>query len=286
MFVALELARRPDGAWWRLREILGGKPRPLLEERALFGARYAVLRARGGRDGPDWDEVVWAAREYARWILLPDGVQLPQGSPLRAYVPDAFDREVLLRTACRLIAATRMPMYKRVLGIIDEHGRHTGMLPELLRHYTSVKALTRNAARYEQAAERMMYELGAPVLQVEGLSGFSDCALVLAPEAYSSQEDARLKCPVLAAKPVKLRYRTDVVDRLCVSLPDTQAGDALPEGIDTHLLAGALYELCGVRAFEPAAASLCINGRHARASEAARLILEASGLRPGDLCGN
>jgi len=248
----------------------------MLEVRTFLDVSYGAITAEEGRNGPDWAEIERAAREHTRWILLPEGLHLPADSTLRRYQPQQFDREVLLNTACDIISRTRMPMYRRMLGLIDEEGRYSDMLEELLKYYTCVKVVTRNLAHYRFAAERMMQELGAPVLIAQELSSLSDCVLALCPGPYSSNEDFRMPCPVISSGGCSLRYRFDEFHGLQAGLP--VASPPAPPGIHTHLFAGAFYELCGADWISPTAHYLLFNHKVSSLSEAVRTVALMAGI--------
>jgi len=271
VFAALVVEKRPsDGIFAKLKGILSG-PKSWVEPGEACGAQYAVIHATEGWRGLDWEEIERLAMEYSRRILLPEGTAPPPGSLLRPYTTDQFDRLVLLHTACSLIHRTRMPMYRRVLGLLDADGSHAYMLPQLLKYYTAVRVVTASRPLYEAASERMMEELGAPVMVDSEISSLSDCVLVLCPSAYVPDGECALSCPVLCGGTLRLRRRFDCIDSLRVGLP---AAAQPPEGISEHLFAGALYELCEAMSVRPVARSLLYNRRISSLDEAVHAVLQ------------
>lgn len=256
------------------------KPKVWVEPRELLGTQFAVVCAETGeRQEPDWAEVEWLAQTYSRWILLPDSLaeQFSSSSRLRAFDCRQFDREVFINTACSLIHRTRMPMYRRVLGLLDEDGGSADMLYQLLKYYTSVKVVTRNLPRYRDAAQQMMEELGAPVLVNSSLSSLSDCVLILSPGQFSSQEDVRMPCPILTPSEshLQLKYRCQTITRLQAALP----GDAKPpQGISSHLFAAALYTLCDLDAIEPLACNMLFCHQYTELNQVVLAIRQNAGV--------
>jgi len=277
VFVALEIRHRPQKGLRARLEGVFRPPKVWVEPRECCGAQYAALCAEPGKNGLDWEEIEWLAKDYSRWILLPEGVELPPGSAFRQYRGDQFDRQVLLETACALIARTRMPMYRRILGLIDQEGGWADSLYPLLKHYTAIKVVTKSLSRYRFAGEQMMEELGAPIMVGDQLSALSDCVLVLCPEDYESPESFRLRCPVLAGGRCVLRFRPDLLCGLEVALPGM---DGCPPGISPHTLAGALYDLCDLRQISLTATRLLYNHKLSTLDEAVRGVLQSVELPP------
>lgn len=277
MFVSLEITQPvPQGILGRLRGILS-RPKAWVEPRECCGGQYVSLCFNLGKNGPNWENIQRLAEEYAPLVLVPEGLNPPESSGLSVYTPTSgFRRQVLLHTACEMIALTKMPMYRRVLGLIDVDGDWADQLFPLLRHYTSIKVVTRNLSRYRFAGEQMMEELGAPVLVGEQLSSLSDCVLVLSPVDFSSQEDFRLPCPVLTGGTCSLRYRPLLMEKPEVGLP--RFAEA-PPGIPEHLFAAALYELCDVEGINLAAKHLLLGHKRSHLAEAAGEVMRCSGQR-------
>jgi len=278
VFVSLEITRPVSrGILGRLKGILS-KPKAWVEPRECCGGQYASLCFDPGKTGPDWEKIRRLAEEYAPFVLAPEGLAPPEDSGLRVYNPTSgFRRQVLLHTTCEMIALTKMPMYRRVLGLIDTDGDWADQLYPLLRHYTSVKVVTKNLSRYRFAADQMMEELGAPVLVGEQLSSLSDCVLVVAPGDFSSREDFRLPCPVLTGGVCELRYRPLLVEKPEVGLP--RFAGPPPPGIPEHLFAAALYELCDVDGISLTAKRLLLGHKRSLPAEAAGEIMRLSGQR-------
>ncbi len=281
VFSALHVIPRGQGGIFsRLHSILT-KPKTWAEPKEINGANYSVIYAETDSSGqPDWRKVEYLAKDWSRWVVLPQALQdsLPTGSTLRVFNGEQFAADMLLHTACELIRQTRMPMYRRALGILDPQGNNAHMLYTLLKHYTLIKVVTNNLPLYEDAAEQMMDELGAPVLLSNQLSFLSDCVLVLAPEAFSSQEDVRLHCPVLchSESSLKLQYRCDTLTQPLPALPK---GGECPEQIDPALFAGALYTFCQGDVVQPVASTLLYSGVTVNMQQAATILLQKSGIK-------
>lgn len=241
MFVALETVNAEEsGIFGNILNILT-KPKARLETREAFGAVYGVIIAAKPLRTADWRRITELAGRYADRMLLPDGLEAPP--PISEPAFSRFERTVMLKTAVEIIKRTRMPMYRRVVGLVDETGEYADLLFPLLHHYTAAKVLTKKTSLYLGQAEKMMDELGAPVILCDGYQSLSDCVLTIAPDGISAAQ--KLACPVLAKKPPQSTQYGDFITDLQV-VPAPEAAALCPNGIEPHKFFAALYECCGV----------------------------------------
>lgn len=253
------------------------KPQIASEALDWDGTGYLLIRARPSRRGPDWDRICEAAGRWADRLLLPESLQQAENCPIRPVRFEAFDREVLLQTACELANRTRMPMYRRVLGLVDEEGRYGEMLFPLLHHYTAVKVLTGAQSYYEALGEEMMERLGAPVQLCREPAGFSDCVLLLIPGEIPLPASYRPPCPVLTGPAPQQRQGWDVFFSPQVDIPPDKPQP--PPGISPHRFAGALYEFAAVRVKSRLAASrILYNYRSVGLTQAAGALCAMNGI--------
>lgn len=251
------------------------KPKTLVCEKSAFGAGYFLITAQiKGNRAVDWHAVKNHIPPSVRVLLTPGSHPPPEelGFP-PPYFPD-FEQQVLLRTACALIQIADIPIYRRVLGLLDKTGEHSWMLPQLLCHYSCVRVLTENTGHYEIVAEDIMEQMGAPVQFSSSPGDFSDCALVLSPKDGADVLSKIPACPVLAGRPFSGAGKGTTFSGLRV-LPESEAPAQIPPGICPHEFAGALWELYGISLGDERAKHILINGRRARLEEATALILKA-----------
>jgi len=265
MFVVLE-ARDCGGFMGRIF-----KPGAHTETREAFGARYGAIVLHPPVKARDWNRILALAGRYSDRLLLPSWL-----TPPPEVTPPSFpkyDRLVILKTAMEIIKLSRMPMYRRIAGLVDEKGEYADFLYPLLHHYTSVKVLTDNTGLYEQESAKMMYELGAPVLLAKDYSAFSDCALIVAPHGIRTAES--LKCPVISKNPPASAQFSDFITDLRVA-PSADAREAFPEGIDYHAFLAALYEYCGVEAVCLAASRMIFKYRECDIGEVVSAVVKVT----------
>jgi hypothetical protein len=277
VFVALELIDREKGGLFRkIRERLT-RPMVWLDTEECLGGRYAVLHVETSGGKIDWGAVERICGSYGAKLLLPENLEPPAGGRLRRLSLRRFGEQVLVKTACELVDRTKMPMYRRVLGFVDLAGNHAALLPGLLRHFTSVKVLTGEKEMYREVADRMMEELGAPVLLAEDFGSFRDCVLAAAPSSVYTDREAAIPCPILCGDAFVAAGRFDRLHGLQAAVHDP-ARACCPRGIRPHDFAGALYEYCGVDASDFLPESLLYNYRLTDMAEAAAIVARLAGL--------
>lgn len=269
MFVALEPVRQESNSLRSIFDRMAG-PKAWLEARSACGADFVVIKARIGKKGPDWEQIRQLAGRYADRMLLPDSLLPPEDSLIRQPLCATFDKQVLVHTACEIIQRTRIPMYRRVAGLIDLDGNHADMLFRLLKYYTSVRVVTNNFEKYFIESERMMEELGAPVLVGEELRSLEDCVLVVLPQSIPEMS-GKPPCPVLAGEQALLPSRWNIAAKLRPP-PPAQLLSCCPAGIDPYRLMGALYEFCGVQSLPLVAEHILFNYKVSALSEVVQAV--------------
>lgn len=273
LFACLQVySRRPSGLAGRLIHLLK-KPETRLEYAHALGADFGVVHAENKGRGPDWEAVSRLLRPQIRCLIAPEEWPVPQELELEADVGD-FERRMLLLAACRLADRTRMPLYRRVLGLYDPPGILAEELLTLLRYFSSVRVVTQNLERYEEMATLALEELGAPVMLGSDPSDFSDCILLLCPQAVKRPLALLPSCPVLAGG-----FFADEGGCNLLSSPQAALGrhrSCVPPGIAPHAFAAVFF--CCENSFLPEEVeSLLLNGKRSGLDEAARLILREAG---------
>lgn len=276
--MALELTERRSrfgGVLTGIRNLLT-KPRSDLAEVNFPGGSYARIRTETRRGQVDWESVAELAGWYGDRLLLPDGFAVPTDSPLREAVFPRCEREMLVATGCALIDATKMPMYRRVCGLIDPAGDHAATLPRLLRHFTTVRVATNALAVYRAAADDMMDQLGAPCFVDRELSSLGDCVLILAPGACPAADPTPLPCPVLAGCGFSPNAPWGLVSDLRIGVPDALL-KYQPAGIAPHHFGAALYEYSDAKDLSPVAETMLYNGQLTDFMQIVKIIQVQSG---------
>lgn len=272
VFVAFEAAApRYDGIFGGILNILT-KPKPRIEEREAFGAAYGVIIAGKPVSDSDWRKIASLAGRYGDMMLFPEGITPPP--PLREAVFPRFTRRLILGTAIEIVKRTRMPMYRRVAGLVDEKGEYADFLFELLHHYTTVKVFSKQHELYEAEAARMMEELGAPVILCDNQASLSDCVLIIAPDGMKTR--VKPVCPVLG-KPGEMSQSGDFITDLRF-IPQAKGAKLCPNGIEQHKFFAALYEYCGVKDVGQVATRMTFRHADSDLTKVVHAVMQAAGV--------
>lgn len=282
LFACLRIAHpHTSGLVGRLRKAVS-KPNTELYSASALGKEYLVVSAEEGRHGFNWTEIAQLLRPFTRCLLTPSGVSIPSGVDLTGGPFPAFERRVLLQTATTLVEQSRMPVYRRVLGIYDPLGLLADELLGLLRHFASARVVTQALSLYQTSVASALEELGAPVMLGTEPSDFADCVLLLCPAPVEEPLPILPACPVLAGGSFADGRGCNVFSAPRVRLPAWEVKD-IPPDIDAHDFSGALFEHWGIApSCREEDKRLLINGKDAALPEACDILLRKAGYSPGD----
>lgn len=257
-------------------------PDPTVETREFSGIRYGHIRALEiSPQQPDWHGIRDLLDNKDAPILTPDNVNIPPHTQLTQLTLTKCELHMLAATACEIVKRTRMPMYRRSIGVIDSSGDFIPYLPQLLNHYTSIQVFTKNTSAYKQTSAQMMKQFGAPVAVLDSILDFSDCVLILAIGSEIESPTGKLptlSCPLLATNSFKPSFSCDLFSGL--ELPQNlDIAEAAPSGIAPHRFAAALYECADIPSpLGFAAGNMLHNGSPSSLPEAVRQVMISSGV--------
>ena len=263
MFIALDILPQKSG---RLRSFFV-RPKAYLEQAFCCGVSFAVLRAEKGKNGVDWATVENICGSYCNRVLMPENTILPKKCKIKKPALPNFEAEVIAKTACKIIAGTSMPLYKRTIGIVDFDAEYGYLLKKLLAYFSNARVVTNNAGGYEKYAEQMMEELGASVTVFDDLAALDGSALVISPAPVKTSRALNFNCPVITGGDFICGGKADIISSLRVC-PAEELTEKCPPGIDLHIFAGALYEFCGLRDIDLTAKTMLFNYRRTNIKEA------------------
>lgn len=275
MFACLELIQSENkGILKKLFNIL---TMPRVEQSVAHACdvEFLMIQVYGAEKGEWWNQVEQAAGRFASRMLLPEGCVPPPDSIVDKMRCPAYEREILLRTACMLIDRTRMPLYRRFLGLYDPDGRYMDFALPLLKHYSGLHVVTQQAGAYARMGERVMEELGAPLQISSQPDALSEAVLLLVPEPERLPEGFVPHCTVLTGGYFNPGAGWDVISSLRLK-PDIPP-EEIPHGIEPDALAGALHEFGGLRLRDYTAQTMLYNGRSVNLSQASAELLFKAG---------
>ena len=267
MFIVLQMERSlRQGALGRLADRLM-RTKIIHKNHEVMGGGYKLLQWQSG-SRPNWEQLEAACSRYRNRVLFPEGLILPEALKIETPLLPNFKRAVLVNTACEIATRSRLPLYRRVLGLIDENGSMVDELPLLLRYYSCIMVASRATELYAIAGARIMHELGAPVLVGCEPKGLGECMLVISEGSLKSEKlRAPLLCPGSA-----------VGSSLCIGsleiTPPEDVSAACPEDISLQDFAGSLYEFSAVRDYNLVANQMLCNYRLANLTEVVRAVCD------------
>ena len=170
-------------------------------------------------------------------VLLPDGLHVPEGDPLRLFVPKRLPLLCAVQTvADALQKRDEKPVS---LGVLDPCGALCGYTACLLPLSADVRIVTDVPERFQADVHAAMRTYGAALTVRRERSVLAGCSVIVCESADGIPGADAVYC---------LRQNSCRADTVCLSaftMPDAYAA-LLPEGIDALTFASALYELCAV----------------------------------------
>lgn len=209
----------------------------------------------------NWDKVAQITGRAGKNLVLPRRIELPPGCPVRRFTPDTFRLQVLLNTCVDVIRHTKLPLYRKIVTLVDQNGVYTQFVPELLCYCMTVKVVTAAQERYRILSEQMMEELGASIVVTDHMEGCDGSMLVIAPDAQQAAEVAQ-PVAVITAGEIDRPALCKLVGDLRIK-PKGDLAACIPKEIDALDFAAALCQLGGWQAGARLAAGMlrCKNNR-------------------------
>lgn len=245
MFTVVLPAVRPAGGAAGLFPFGGMRA----EEHRTMGVRWRLIRLGRGRR-INWKRVARLAGRHSRCLVLPQGMVLPPNAPVAAVCLQELQKLLAAKCICRVIPKGS------TVAVLDPDGSCLSAGGELLRQAGCIKVFTHRPHRWEACARRLLQEQGAPVVLCRSPDLLSDCGAVLLGGPCAEWMEA-LPPGIFAAAAFAPPRGCSAAWRFRVSLPPGVEGD-LPPGVDSTLLAEALYQLGGRRSLQKLQPDACL----------------------------
>lgn len=198
MFTVVTAQTAPPLTFWGKCKRLLFPPTPVVEERLFMGTPYTLI----AMPQPfDYDVLSTLVRQNARNLVLSPQLFLPEGSPLGKLDATAFCGQIALNTALQILDKSRIPLYARSAGLIDEHGTCQDSAAQLVKYCPCVKVYTRDREQYQAFCEEMLTQYGAVVAVTEDLSALEDVCLIVSPAVFEMPQEVQLRTPILLSHP-------------------------------------------------------------------------------------
>lgn len=211
--------------------------------KTAFGS-YLLLEAES--DSINWRKAEYLCGRACRRVVMPPGIAPPPGFSIMRFEPYTFKSRVLLNTCAELIRRCKLPLYRKIVTLVDKNADYMEYVPTLLCHCITVRVVTQSEGRYNRLSDKMMEELGAGIIVTGSLGDTPDAGgsvMIICPDGGEAAELCA-SAPVFTLGGIDVPSRAQLVGDLQVKASG-QLYEALPHGISAADFAGALYELCG-----------------------------------------
>lgn len=195
----------------------------------------------------NWTNVAEKCGRYASRIVAPVNFPLPDGTPLRRFVPCATVHSFVLNTAVKHLRAARPDPHSFVLTLTDRLSLLSLKIVDLIELCACVRIVTARPEKYAVACENALNNYGASLILRSCYEPTQKPDIVICADGAISS--SMKNAAVFTAKNSscgKVVFSLGGVELL------SQHRELLPDGAREIDLAGALTELCGSTAYSNA----------------------------------
>ncbi len=194
------------------------------------GAPYKVINVTAGKKGIDWKKVAQAAGASGRFMLVPDGVQIPLTVGIEKFVPCVLPALILLNTIAS--SASASGKLNRSILIADREGLLAAYVECVVPCASKITVVTDEPEKYFDASIKIMDEYGASIRVCGGVSENEKFDIAVSDEEIDGVTLRLAPCEV------------------CQMIDDNVLHDYLHlcvDGIDPFLFVCALFECSGLK---------------------------------------
>lgn len=202
----------------------------------------------------DWDKAAALCGRAGKNLVLPRELALPENAPVRRFVPVSFSLLLLKNTSVELIRRCKLPLYRKIVTLVDPQALYLDFVPELLCYCITVRVVTARPERYAALSEQLMEELGASIVVTDEPDSLGGSVLVICPDS-GDVGGLSAAVPVLTAGDADAPSQSRFVVGDPQLRPRGELAACLPHGISPLDFAGALYQFGGWRGAEKLTAS-------------------------------
>ncbi len=195
----------------------------------------------------DWKTVAEKCGRYASRIVAPVSFPLPDGTPLRRFVPSSTVNNFVLNTAVSCLHSARLDPHSFTLTLTDRLACLAAETVDLIELCSCVRIITSRPEKYADACENALNDFGASLILRPCYEPTQKPDIIIC--ADGAVCTAMSNAAVFAARKsdcAKLLFYFSGFELL------PQHKELLPEGARPLDLAGALTELCTSTAYSSA----------------------------------
>ena len=205
---------------------------------------YLLLEAES--ESINWKKVENLCGRAGKRLVMPPELELPQVTTLKRFVPEALTGRIMLNTCTEVIRRCHLPLYRKIVTLVDINAEYTYYVPELLCNCITVRVVTACDDRYDEVSRQMMEELGASVLVTNTLGEpqeQGDSIFIICPNGNAASTILS-KTPVFTLGNIDVPAPSKLIGDLQIK-PQGQLAELLPHGIAAIDFAGAMYDYFG-----------------------------------------
>ena len=189
-----------------------------------------------------WRSIEYSLGRLSGRLILPNGVSMPTSSNVKALdITNDLAAKMLLNTAIKVSKHSGIPKQKQRITVVDRTGIYIDQIEGLVKNASVVRVITDKIVQYEKLAQDIFYKWGASIILGVDLPLSLQSDIVISPFEQITGTEAL----VLSTSECKcLTPKTVISPR--INLP-AEFLEFLPQDIDEHNFACALYDYCGVK---------------------------------------
>lgn len=192
-------------------------------------APYKIINVTPGKKGIDWRLVAQAAGASGKYMLVPEGVEIPHGVGIERFVPKVLPGVILLNT----VAAMASEKLNRSILIVDRCGRLADYVERVVPSASKITVVTDEPEKYIEPSVRIMEKYGASIR-------------VCSETGDDERFDAAISDDAVNGAKLCL-YTTDVAEKICNSKMLQDYAHLCNDKTDLFLFVSALFECSGLK---------------------------------------
>lgn len=190
----------------------------------------------------EWNKVYNVAGREASRLIIPEGINPPRESHVKAYDSSKFILHVFYNTIFSILKNMQMSPDSIVIGIYDPYAKAAEVSPSFLKYCRHLKVVTDFPDKYYEYSEKAMSEYGAGIIVSDTCYSFENCNIIIAPFGMAGCNYYPHNALVFDIDGI-CGYS---VTNECIKLPKIYTRE-LPPRVSEAAFAAALYERARVK---------------------------------------
>ncbi|MGN1419868.1 MAG: hypothetical protein ACI4W6_11100 [Acutalibacteraceae bacterium] len=207
------------------------------------GSAFYKITAADYRGKIPWKAVENAAGKLCVKAVLPDGIDLPENSPIKRFEPAVYPFRVLFKSAVSVLEKMSLEPTRLYVTVFDENAYVIDLIEELVSLACCIRIITSCFDDYSRLADRLLSRYGISlVIRTAFDKSVLESTVIISDKSafvpmtykgilFTNEKRRMLSTAVMSGKKITLPEK---YEKLCAKKADRLT------------FAGALYELCGI----------------------------------------